>query len=248
MKSKLLAVVLLSFMLGGCNNINLVDGQESISFEADKSNVLKEESIITEKEIVEDSDTTSENIEEETTVKKTIAAEDVVYEENDVVFVIAKSFWKEGDNYYGYLISAGGKVVPFQVAFDDFFAEEMEADFGKIIDMETEEPIMLLEEDVINYYIDLFKNINIEDEMDNKGIDTETMYESIEILGRKISSTGDLSEVCIFKFATIHSVPLDSDAIELMNWLLELNDELTDEAEEGIYRPWQKWSTESCKK
>jgi len=186
---------------------------------------------------VEESINPSENAEEEVTaessvVYKTIPVEEIVYEENDVVFVITKRSVEGGASDYGYLISAGGKVVPFQVLHDDFFTLEMGADYGNIVDMKTIEPLMEFESNLINQYIEKMKSIDMNSEKKTTFHGYEYEYERIFIYGRKVDCDKNVEYIEIYSYADPISEPTDPNAIELMNWLLELNETLTEETKE----------------
>lgn len=162
---------------------------------------------------------------------KDIPVENIVYDKNDVVFVIAKRTERFDLYTYGYLVSAGGKVIPFRIDDCNLYTEEIRADFGKILNMETAEPIMEIETSVVNQYIDKFKNIDESNEPEIDGNFYDVAYETVLIYGRKVDSEQNVEYENIYVHADQFIRPTDPNAKELMNWLLELNDRLTTEQE-----------------
>lgn len=243
-------LIIYVIILTGCSNAKQIEEQQIVTeelIEADEPKdeyvfeeeigLVKDDTEEREETVIEESVISSERIEEEVieeekSVFRTIPTDEVVYEENDVVFIIAKRSQECGACDYGYLISVGGKVVPFQVLHDDFFTWEMGADYGNILDMEIAEPIMELEDDIINYYIEKLKAIDNCNEMENtfNGYDYE--FEHVFLYGREVDYDKYVEEVDIYKFTSYISEPTDPNAIELMNWLLELNETLTEETKE----------------
>jgi len=158
---------------------------------------------------------------------KDIPVENVIYEKDDVVFVIAKRTEMFDLFTYGYLISAGGKVIPFQIDDCDLYTEEIRADFGKILDVENTEPIMEIEEAVMNKYIDTFKNIDENNEPEINGNFYDALYETVLIYGRKVDSNKNVEYETIYVHADNFIRPTDPNAKEIMDWLVELDKSLT---------------------
>jgi len=243
-------LIIYVIILTGCSNAKQIEEQQIVTEELIEADEPKDEFILEEetepKEVniqeqetplMEESFNLPENTEEEvmaesSVVYKTIPVDEVVYEENDVVFVITKRSVEGGASDYGYLISVGGKVVPFQVLHDDFFTLEMGADYGNILDMETTEPLMEFESDLINQYIEKMRSIDMNSEKKTTFHGYEYEYERIFIYGRKVDCDKNVEYIEIYSYADPISEPTDPNAIELMNWLLELNETLTEETKE----------------
>ncbi len=234
--------------------------EESVSEEIklEETNVMEGESvseeITTEQEDLEEEEsvTSSEHIAEEATIEEwmmqaykpriaiqeyqknnNILVEEIVYDENDVVFVIAKRPADGEPIFGGFLISAGGDIASFRIAYDDFFTEEIVADFGNILDMENVEPVMELSLDTINQYIDKFKNIDENNENEIYPHDIfDYEFEHILIYGRKVDCDKNVEYVTIYAISDIIYNPTDSKLIELKNWLIDLNQTLTEMTEE----------------
>jgi len=237
MKYKSLSIIMMLILLCGCDKVNQENlpmvSSDNIAVDEIKEMENEETEIIEPKqEVVEVGEEISENqeesIEEAEEEKITIAPEDIVYEENDIVFVIVKSCNEFGPNEYGYLISAGGKVVPFQISYEDLRNEYIDWDYSKIVDMETAEPLKIIESENMNQYITMLKSIDINHELEVIYSGAEVHDESSWFLARKMDKEKSVEDEWIYSESPgIWENPTDPNAIALKEWLSALSDELT---------------------
>ncbi len=249
MKSQIFTLLIIYvIILTGCSNAKQIEEQQSVTEELIEVSGLEDEFIseeemesvkhddikapentLIEEGLIPTESTEAEVTTEEISVFRTIPVDEVVFEENDVVFVISKMFADRGPYKYGYLISAGGKVVPFQILLDDYYGEEIGAEYGNILDIEKTEPITEIEDTQMNQYIEKMLNIDSSNEMENKFNGYDYEFEHVFIYGRKVDCDKYVDYADIYRYTNYILEPTDPNAIELMNWLLELNETLTEE-------------------
>lgn len=222
--------ILMLLLLTGCNITNHIE-EQAYTVDERAEDTEREESIL-QKETIENEENyilqenNTENVQQESFKEiVTIAAEDVVYEENDVVFVIAK--WFDQPYEYGYLISASGKVVSFEISTEELYSEKIKGDYGRIVDMETVEPLITIEQPEMEQYINMVKNIDDSNEKIKGVSGAENSTDCIGIYIRRIDAEKNVKSDCIYKYSTLRVEPTDPNAIALKDWLYTLSMELS---------------------